>query len=138
MDRPDIETIRSLAATRTPVTTNRELINLCDYILHLEAKDGWTHKGACAFFKECCDLMMWDDPPYSWFSRVCRNYGYDIPISVFRRFTASGKTVFDLDKKGSPLPYFAAICENIYQEQKAVKDSGEPPPPYYKEYESGV
>ena len=140
MDRPNVEEISKGAYDGMP--TNVEAVdvqNLCQYILYMERQNGdWTHKGANEWFKETCELILWEGKvPYSWFTRVCREYGYGIPISVFRRFANSGKTVFDLDSnKGRPLAYFAAVCENIYQEQKQAKESGEAPPPYYKEYEA--
>ena len=133
MDRPDVEGM--LAAD----PMNLHISTLCKYILSLESREGWTHAGAMEWFKDCCSLIGFDPPPYSWFARCCRDYGYELPIGVFRRFANSGKTVFDLDtnKSRSPLPYFATICENIRFEQKEAAKEGLPaPPPYRKEYEA--
>tara|TARA_R100000306_G_C4380997_1_gene144348 strand:+ start:7402 stop:7806 length:405 start_codon:yes stop_codon:yes gene_type:complete len=131
MDRPDIENIKKTCEAYGEGHGIWVIQNLCEYILLLEAHGGWTHQGASRWFQDTCGLIGWDPPPYSWFARVCRSYGYQTPIGVLRRFANQGKTVMDLN--GSPLPYFGAIMENIHIEQQNTPEGKKPP--YRKEYE---
>ena len=140
MDRPDVEEIRKFGIDKPEddfYDWGHIVVRLCNYILLLEARDGWTHQGAMSWFKDCCSLIGLDPVPYSWFARLCRSYGYEIPIGAFRRFANSGRTILDLNWKrgGAPFGYFAAICENVYNEQKAETEDPGPTPPYRNEYE---